>query len=320
MKKYLLLLFTLICTGNAIGQSYMGLTDSINAVDNNGLKQGRWIITNKTKKLSNCPETNKVEEGEYKDGKKIAIWKSFYCNGNVKNELTFLNGRPSGYAKFYYESGTVEEEGMWENNRWVGQYKRYHENGQLSQEFKYNAMGTREGTQKYYYDNGKVMIEGDWKDGKEAGLLREYYEDGSIRAEKNFAGGVLDASTTKVYEAQKGSENIATSAKTEKNEVVAKKETAKTEASTTTSKTNETVATTGTTTPVATVKSTTPEKVGIIADGFHKTYTKLKQVEKEGTFKDGILWEGKIFSYDGTRLVKTMIVKNGKTESVVLEK
>src|SRR5687767_2250872 len=152
MRKYLVLLFVTVVLNTSFGQQFIGLTDSINAMDNNGLKQGRWVINNKNHKLANCPDAAKVEEGEYKDNKKVGTWKAYYCNGKVKNELIYVNGRPSGFARFYYENGVLEEEGMWENNRWVGQYKRYHENGQLSQEFKYNASGTREGTQKYYYE------------------------------------------------------------------------------------------------------------------------------------------------------------------------
>lgn len=281
MKK--MLLITLFIAGKiGLAQSFELVgSDTINYTDVNNLKQGFWVITNKVKKLPNCDETAKIEEGTYADSKKVGNWKKYYCNGKLNNELTYVSNRPSGYARFYHENGNLMEEGQWENNRWVGEHKFYYETGKLNYVWTHNNTGKREGVQKYYHPNGKIMIEGDWKDGKENGVIKEYFEDGSLKAEKNYADGAFDAAKSKSYEP-----NQKEGSKEEAPAEVKKAET---------------------TTNVA----KTPLTVGQIPDGFNKTFTRFGKPEKEGTFKDGKLLEGKVYIYEGTTHVKTALYKGG---------
>jgi antitoxin component YwqK of YwqJK toxin-antitoxin module len=289
MKREILIILFITCKVS-LAQSFEIIgQDTVNFIDAANLKQGHWIIFNKIKKLPNCPDDAKVEEGKYADSKKIGLWQQFFCNGKVKNELTYNNNRPSGYAKFYYENGKISEEGNWENNRWVGNYKYYYENGQVSNEFTYNEQGKREGPQKYYHPNGKVMIEGSWKDGKEAGVLKKYNEDGTLKSEENYADGKMDPATSKFYD--------------KKDAPVVKEEPKKEE-------------------PV--VVKEEPKKVeapGFLSDGEHKTYNpKNGKVAKEGTFKNGGLWMGKEYVYEGDKLVKTITISEGKPAGVKMEK
>ncbi len=83
--------------------------DSINIIDFQGLKQGRWITFGKSKPNTCYQLTAKVEEGKYNDNKKNGIWKEYFCNGNTKNKITFQNGRPDGYAIMYHENGKISK-------------------------------------------------------------------------------------------------------------------------------------------------------------------------------------------------------------------
>lgn len=176
-----------------------GVKDSVNQVDSEGRKQGYWIIKNDVKKLPNYSMEAKVEEGSFTDSKKIGIWKTYFPNGNLKNEITYDNNRQFGYAKAYYESGELQEEGQWENMRWVGSYKTYYKNGKTEYDFKYNSNGKRDGEQYYGYENGEMMMQGLMQDGKETGVWKEQYENGEPRAEKAYNNGTLDADNTKVF-------------------------------------------------------------------------------------------------------------------------
>lgn len=290
MRKFILLLI-FITAQVSLAQSFeISNNDTINYTDAAGMKQKYWILYGKNKKLPGYKEDQKVEEGNYLDNKKIGIWKSYFANGNVKNELTYNNNRPAGYARMYHENGKVAEEGLWENNRWVGGYKYYFENGNLSYEWNYNKEGKREGVQKYYHENGKVMIEGDWKEGKEAGVLKEYYEDGSLKAEKNFKDGSLDVASVKLFE-KKGTPATAV-----KEEV--KKEEPKVE------------------TPVLKEepKNTKP---GFLNDGYNKVLGRNGKPAKEGTFKNGALVDGKAFEYEEDNLKRTLIYKGGKVVETI---
>ena len=256
--------------------------DSLNRSDAAGLKQGHWVVLNSDGRLEDCPSDKKVEEGNYTDSKKNGTWFQFYCNGKTKNELIFINNQPSGYAKFYYSNGKLSEEGLWQNSVWVGAYKYYYENGQMAYEFNYSPQGKRTGPQKYYHENGKVKIEGNWTDGQETGVLREYYDDGSPKSEKTFNNGHLDTTNVKIFVERK---------------VEAKKEEVKVEE----------------------VKVEAPKEVapvGYLKDGFNKTYNSKGKIATEGNYKNGTFIDGKKYEYEGDKLVKTTIWKEGKITEV----
>ena len=118
MKGFLLLIFT--CQF-ALAQSINNDTLAPNQVDANGLKQGYWIVLNTVKKLPNYPAEAKVEEGKFTDSKKIGIWKTFFPGGNLKSEITFVNGFPKGRLVVYDSlfSRRVLAEGVFENGFFV---------------------------------------------------------------------------------------------------------------------------------------------------------------------------------------------------------
>ena len=291
MKKFTFILFLVIYTlGNAQSQTFeMGPNgkDTINLTDAQGKKQGKWILRGKHKPGTCFTAEQKVEEGKYQENRKTGLWIEYFCNGNMKNKLTFINGRPDGYAIMYHENGKISEEGNWKANRWVGNYKLYHENGQVQHEFAFSAAGKRDGPQKYYYDNGQVAVEGTFANGKESGLIKEFYENGDIKAEKNFADGNVDLASIKEFEPKKPlivkSDDPAENApkiKVEKDE-----------------KPNEAVA----------------PKGPIILNGQHTLYNRNKQITKDGVFKDNRLMEGKAFIYDEDGILQRISVyKNGQ--------
>ncbi|TND08674.1 MAG: MORN variant repeat-containing protein [Bacteroidetes bacterium] len=221
MKKFTLILLFIVCKVG-LAQSYeIYNNDTINFVDVNGLRQGKWIIWGKMKKDPAFKDDQKVEEGNYKDSKKIGKWLEYHPNGNKKSDITYENNRPNGYAIMYYANGQKSEEGVWKGNRWVGDYKLYYEDGKTRQEFKFNPTGQREGTQKYYHPNGQLAIEGNWNGGKEEGTVTEFYEDGTKKSEKVFAGGTMDAAKTKTYPPKNG---VATVTLTPEEKKMAKEE------------------------------------------------------------------------------------------------
>jgi antitoxin component YwqK of YwqJK toxin-antitoxin module len=249
--------------------------DTINKVDPLGKKQGRWIIKGKHKPGECYGPDQKVEEGKYAENRKTGEWMMYYCNGNSKSKITYINGRQDGYAVTYHDNGKVNEEGQWKNNRWVGKFKTYYPNGAVQHEFTFNAGGKREGPATYYFENGQKAIEGTFADGKEAGLFKEYYENGNIKAEKTYAGGAVDVASIKEYEPK---EPIAK--KTEKIPdapvlVVTKDE-----------KTNDAVS------------------GPVVLNGKHTLYNKNKQITKDGNFKENRLMDGKAYFYNANGILE----------------
>jgi len=258
--------------------------DTINYTDVSGKKQGKWILFGKHKPNTCYASNQKAEEGLYKENRKTGIWMEYFCNGNPKNKITFVNGRPDGYAIVYYENGKIQEEGQWKNNRWVGNMKQYYENGQVQHDFKFNEGGKREGVQTYNHENGKLAIQGTFVNGKESGTIKEYNEKGELKAEKVYNNGNVDVASIKMYDPA--------------NETVGKKPEAADNAPKIGLKADE--------------KPLEASKGPMVLNGKHTLYDKNKQVSKDGVFKDNRLIDGKAYIYDNNGILKRVaIYRNG---------
>ena len=291
MKKLFYVLILFCSVGSVRSQTWeLYGKDTINKIDVDGKKQAKWILMGKHKPGTCYQPDQKAEEGKYKDNRKTETWIEYYCNNNMKNKLTFVNGRPDGYAQMFHENGKISEEGNWKNNRWVGNYKLYYDNGQVQHEFVFGATGKREGAQKYYYDNGELAIEGNFVNGKESGIIKEYYENGDPKAEKNFADGNVDVASIKEFQPKKPiapkSDVPADNAPVVKvrdderpNEAAAKK---------------------------------VPAKGPLVLNGQYTLYNKNKQITKDGVFKDNRFMEGKAYMYNENGiLTRVAVYRNG---------
>jgi antitoxin component YwqK of YwqJK toxin-antitoxin module len=277
-----ILLNTFLGVSQTFELSPSNKADTINFIDATGKKQGKWVLYGKHKPGQCYTPVQVAESGKYQENRKTGEWLEYFCNGNIKNQVNFVNGRQDGKAIVYYENGKLKEEGNWKNNRWVGNYKLYYENGQLQHDFTYSVAGKREGLSTYIHPNGKVAIKGVFKDGKESGLFQEWNEDGKLKAEKNYADGQVDVASIKVYE--------NTAPKIEPVIPNAPKVTAK---------------------PEEKEMTANASKSGPL-NGQHVLYNKNKQIAKSGLFKDNRLMEGKDYTYnDNGILTKISVYKNG---------
>ena len=190
MKAKLFLFFLIIST------ILPAQTDTINRIDNNGLKQAYWIV-----KFDKSKQTYK--EGKYLDNNKEGIWKEYLINGILISEITYSRNEPSGYAKIYYTNGQLAEEGVWENDCWTGKYIAYYKNGNVNYKWQFTKEGLRTGKQQYFYENGKQMISGNWENGKESGVISRYNEKGKLIEQQTFNNGSLNPELTLKFSSEK---------------------------------------------------------------------------------------------------------------------
>lgn len=81
--------------------------DTINIVDNKGLKQSRWVIS--VAPLRGEPGYD--EEGEYKDDKKTGVWRLYNTTGDLIGVENYLYGGKDGLQQYYsYLGGLIREE------------------------------------------------------------------------------------------------------------------------------------------------------------------------------------------------------------------
>jgi antitoxin component YwqK of YwqJK toxin-antitoxin module len=284
MTKYLLL-FIIIISKASFAQSFELLGgDTINYIDQNNKKQGHWIFWGRMKKLPNYKDDQKVEEGGFVDNLKEGVWKKYFPNGTLENEISFKNGIAKGKYINYFDNGKMQEEGLWTGGKQVGKFVRYHPNGKIAQEFNFNTQGKREGSQKYYYDNGNLMIEGVWAAGNKDGVVREYYNNGDLKSEKTYSDGKVDETSVKTFEPKRP-------------EIKTKPEKAP----------EKTI-----------VKVQEDEKLlelsggNFTGNGQAKLYNKNRQISKEGLFEQFKLISGKEYIYNENGiLIRIAIYKNG---------
>ena len=91
--------------------------------------------------------------------------RTYYPNGQIKEEYGVKDGRREGFMRKYYENGVLQEEAMYKNGALEGPYKFYYKNGQLFTEGFFRN-GTVDGPVKEYYKDGKLFAQDVFKDGK----------------------------------------------------------------------------------------------------------------------------------------------------------
>lgn len=144
-----------------------------------------------------------------KNGVKQGLWRQFYNNGIIKEEISYLNGKRNGYLKKYDENGTLLSIEKYVNDEPVvfaeelKEYeirRDYHSNGIVKIEGSYfnnKPDGIRrefDSTGKiikgYVFNEGVLIGEGLLDAmGKKQGPWKEYYESGEIMAKGNYKNG-----------------------------------------------------------------------------------------------------------------------------------
>lgn len=284
LKQYVLLTWIFMLFGTI---TWANGDEGYNHVDENGQKQGYWMIKGYMVPDGGFQPDATVEEGLYRDNKKEGVWKKFYPSGVLRSEITYDANKPFGPYAIYYENAQLEEKGTWQRNKNVGNFERYYENGELQQRFFFADSGKRNGTQYYYHDNGQVELEVEIINGKEQGVMKRYFPDGRLKEEKTLNDGVLKEGSIKTYDRQATRPQARETPKADKEEPKDKAEENK--------------------------PAKTNEAISFRPNGFNTMYNTDMQVTQVGEFKNGRLWNGKWNRYnqDGL-LIRIEVYKNGK--------
>lgn len=78
------------------------------------------------------PEGGPNSSGTYENDQMVGIWKRYYRNGQLLEEVTFENNLENGPFKEYYDNGNIKAEGTYKNgDQEDGELLLYNEQGQL---------------------------------------------------------------------------------------------------------------------------------------------------------------------------------------------
>lgn len=268
--------FLLICSATIWAQ---------NKRNANGERHGKWTFTGKDYPNKNIPKTQKVEEGNYVNGRKEGTWTKFFPDGGVQLKGTYNNNRPQGTFTRYYPNGKIAEQGDFQANGYKGLLLRYHENGQLAYRANFNNQGQESGKVSYYHPNGKLALSYTVKNGQVQGQVARYNTSGQLQ--NSFVVG------------PEGKIGALQKANTPQNTPAPK--------------------------PAAVASSivypprlSNPKTKGLrfIPNGYNKVYNDNDEIWMDGEFKNGQLYDGKVYDYDQDGILqKVRIYKLGKYHS-----
>ena len=105
------LLFGLMISGNAQYKNFKlsPTGDTLNAVDKNGLKQGKWVNT--IGEIRGEPGFE--EEGFYKNDKKTGVWRKYNTTGDLTAVENYLFGGKDGLQEYFTFLGSLEKQEEW---------------------------------------------------------------------------------------------------------------------------------------------------------------------------------------------------------------
>jgi len=279
------LLFFFLFIGYSFANTSGDQDDKINqTVD--GKKQGKWIIYGKDSPETGIPSTGKVEEGKYVDDRKEGVWIKYFEDGvTPKLKGEYENNRPKGQYTKYWPNGKVRELGTFEKNQQLDSLVRIYENGIREYEASYNTQGKEQGKVKFYYPNGQVELAYTANNGTPTGTATRYWPNGDVKEIITYsAAGEIVSTISK--EMVTPAEAVKDPSATNKKLPPAIKGTPKT--------------------PGATWKP----------NGYNKVYNDDGEISQDGTFKDGRLWDGKVYVYDRDGiLLKVEVYKGGAYHS-----
>jgi len=146
-------------------------------------KQGYWIILGKDMpEKEGYPSEGKIEEGNYKDNKKIGEWIFYHTDGiTPRTKGNFIDNRPNGAYEKYSSQGIMIEKSSYHNSKQLGDFKVYDKDGNLAIQKTFNVEGKENGNTIHYYPNGQVQYSLTMVNGVPSGEAIRYWEDGSIK-------------------------------------------------------------------------------------------------------------------------------------------
>lgn len=143
---------------------------------------------------------NDILQAEEKELNKVKLQKSFFENGNVKSQGSFIEGTPVGIHTYYdslgnaenaryYLSGFLVSEGRVDNQgRKQGEWKEYFSNGNVKSVGSY-LDDLKTGSWKYFFSEGQKEQTGDYLKGLPTGRWNWFYEDGKLLRDEYFKLG-----------------------------------------------------------------------------------------------------------------------------------
>lgn len=275
----MLTLTGMLCSFGAYSATFAD-QDGKNSRDSEGRKQGKWVYLGKDRPTEGFPAEGKIEEGKYVDDRKEGTWVKYYNDGiTPKLKGEYKNNRPEGGYVKLSPKGIIIEKGTFTKGKYIDSLVRYHLDGAISYQGFYNEQGNEEGKIRHLYANGQIEFEYTSENGIPRGKAVRYYENGDIKEILQFGDGgqIINSDKREMV-----------------NPVVKLKDPAVSKEM------------------APTVSNPNTKGAKFSPNGYNKIYNANQEIWQDGDFKNGRLWDGKVYEYDRDGiLLKVRVFKSG---------
>ena len=151
-----------------------GQLNAYGLYNQNGEREGVWVWKDNL--------GNKIEEGNYIDGKADGEYLLFHSNGNLKRKMNYHLDTLDGVYQAYSQFGTLVETTHFKKGKKEGLTKLYFEHGPLQYEIPYTDDEIN-GTVKKYYISGEIDETIEMKDDQRNGIFQSFYLDSTLHSE-----------------------------------------------------------------------------------------------------------------------------------------
>jgi antitoxin component YwqK of YwqJK toxin-antitoxin module len=172
------------------------LSQDLNQVDNQGRKQGKWVVLYEK---SRVPQY----EGQFKDGKPYGKFTYYYPSKKVKAIMQF-EGIISR-SLMYEEDGTLMAFGKYVNKEKDSVWTHFAPSGHVSYKETY-VKGQLDGKKTIYYipedksqKNQQIAQEFHYSKGKLEGEVREYFPSGVLKTEGKYVNENYEGTVKKYH-------------------------------------------------------------------------------------------------------------------------
>jgi len=184
LKKILYIIFLVVSV-----QALYAQNDTINRVDAQGRKQGKWVKYH--------PTGQPRYVGQFKDDKPYGEFFYYDDEGTLTTVMLFQGN--VARATMYFQNGQIMAKGKYVNQQkdsiWV--YYDALKGYVLADEF-YDK-GVKKGEWHFYYPDGTLLETRVYENGTENGPWIQYYADGKKKMEALFENGTLSGKVTHYY-------------------------------------------------------------------------------------------------------------------------
>lgn len=189
MKKILIFLISFMFMTGTYCQ------DSLNRVDANGKKQGKWIKKDK--------DGAKVYEGQFVNGVPTGTFRYFYPGGGVKAVSEFFDKGRRTKTVTYFPNGKKMSEGFFFNEKRDSLWKFFSDYDEALVSVESYRNGLKNGVSTTYYAGKGPAEVITWKDGVKEGPWEEYYAEGALKVKGHYRNDLRDGSFNTYYSSGK---------------------------------------------------------------------------------------------------------------------